>query len=266
MGEIKNLEKKHQALTKIMQIMEDLREKCPWDRKQTIESLRNLTIEETFELADAISTGNKKDIEEELGDVLLHIIFYAKLGEEQGDFDLISVIDKLSEKLIHRHPHIYGGLKVNDEEEVKKNWEALKLKEGKKGVLSGVPKSLPAMIKAYRIQEKAGQVGFEWDNKEAVWEKVEEEILEFRNAEITKDQDSMEEEFGDILFSLINYARYCKIDPESALEKINSKFKSRFEFIETHARKPLTEMSLEDMDKLWNEAKERAKIHGKEEK
>jgi XTP/dITP diphosphohydrolase len=256
---ILNLNEKQEALARILQIMEDLRSKCPWDKKQTIESLRNLTIEETFELADAISSGDPKDIEEELGDVLLHIIFYAKIGEENGDFDLISVINKLSEKLIHRHPHIYGDIEVADEEEVKRNWEALKLKEGKKSVLEGVPRSLPAMIKAYRMQEKTAKVGFEWENKSDVWSKVEEELAELKDAEANGNQDHINEEFGDLIFSLINYARFINVDPETALELVNQKFKSRFEYIEEMATKPLMDMSLEEMDVLWNEAKKKKK-------
>jgi XTP/dITP diphosphohydrolase len=252
---IQNLENKKKALEEILQIMEDLREKCPWDKKQTIESLRNLTIEETFELADAISSGSSYDIEEELGDVLLHIIFYAKIGEENGEFDLVSIINKLSEKLIHRHPHIYGDIKVTDDEEVKRNWEALKLKEGKKSVLEGVPRSLPAMIKAYRMQEKTSKVGFEWEHKSEVWAKVEEEMSELQEAEKLGDHNKISEEFGDLLFSLVNYARFINVDPESALETVNQKFKSRFEYIEQMATKPLHEMSLVEMDNLWNEAK-----------
>jgi MazG family protein len=255
---IKNLPAKLEALERIMNIMEDLREKCPWDKKQTIESLRNLTIEETFELADAISEGDSKMIEEELGDVLLHIIFYAKIGEEEGNFDLVSLINSLSEKLISRHPHIYGDVIVQDEEDVKRNWELLKLKEGKKGILAGVPKSLPAMIKAYRMQEKTAKVGFEWKHKEDVWAKVEEEIAELKEAESTGDLAKMKEEFGDVLFSLINYARFIDVDPESALEDINHKFKSRFEYIEKNADKPLMDMTLEQMDVLWNEAKKKS--------
>ncbi len=249
------MEEKKEAFGRILKVMDELREQCPWDRKQTIESLRNLTIEETFELAEAISSGNNKDIEEELGDVLLHIIFYAKIGEEKNDFTIVSIIDKLIAKLVHRHPHIYGDVKVQDEEEVKKNWEQLKLSEGKKSVLGGVPKSLPAMIKAYRMQEKAAQVGFDWENKEQVWAKVTEELDELKEAESQGDIKHIEEEFGDVLFSLINYARFLKIDPETALEAINIKFKKRFHYIEDHADKPLIDMGLEAMDKLWNEAK-----------
>jgi XTP/dITP diphosphohydrolase len=249
------MEEKKKAFERILIVMDELREQCPWDRKQTIASLRNLTIEETFELADAISMEDTKAIEEELGDLLLHIVFYAKIGEENNDFNIVSVIDKLIEKLVHRHPHIYGDLKVTDEEEVKKNWEQLKLKEGKKSVLGGVPKSLPAMIKAYRMQDKAAQVGFDWPNKELVWAKVVEELDELKEAEASGDKAHVAEEFGDVLFSLINYARFIGVDPESALDAINIKFKNRFHYIEDHSDKPLIEMGLEAMDDLWNEAK-----------
>ncbi len=249
------MEDKKEAFGRLLIVMNELREKCPWDRKQTIESLRNLTIEEVFELAEAISEGKSEDIEEELGDILLHIVFYAKIGEEESKFDCVSIIDKLIKKLVHRHPHIYGDVKVQDEEEVKKNWEQLKLKEGKKSVLGGVPKSLPAMIKAYRMQEKAAQVGFDWPTKELVWAKVEEELQELKEAEKAENKDHIKEEFGDVIFSLINYARFLNIDPESALESINTKFKNRFHYIEDHAPKPLIDMSLEEMDVLWNDAK-----------
>ena len=244
------------AFGRLLDIMDELREKCPWDRKQDIHSLRNLTIEETYELADAILKENWKEIGEELGDLLLHIVFYAKLGKEQGEFDITSVIIKECEKLIRRHPHIYSDTVVNNEDDVKRNWEHIKKGEGKTSVLSGVPDSLPAMIKAYRMQDKTRQVGFEWENDQQVWEKVEEEMHEFRQASDSgADQSHLEDEFGDILFSLINYARYKGIDPETALEKVNLKFKRRFEYIERHASKPLTEMALEEMDLLWNEAK-----------
>jgi XTP/dITP diphosphohydrolase len=249
------MEEKKEAFGRILTVMNELREQCPWDRKQTIESLRNLTIEEVFELAEAISEGKPSDIEEELGDILLHIIFYAKIGEENNQFDIVTIIDKLIKKLVHRHPHIYGDVKVQDDEEVKKNWEQLKLKEGKKSVLGGVPKSLPAMIKAHRMQDKAAQVGFDWPTKELVWAKVEEELHELKEAEKSDNKDHIQEEFGDVLFSLINYARFLNIDPESALESINIKFKTRFHYIEDNAHKPLVDMSLEEMDVLWNEAK-----------
>ena len=236
--------------------MDELREQCPWDRKQDIHSLRNLTIEETYELADAILREDWKGIGEELGDVLLHIVFYARLGKEKGAFDITSVINDECEKLIRRHPHIYGDVKVENEDDVKRNWETIKMSEGKSSVLSGVPNGLPAMVKAYRMQEKTKQVGFEWENAGQVWDKVEEEINEFR--EVSRNgtsRDKLEDEFGDILFSLVNYARFVGIDPETALEKVNLKFKRRFEFIESNSPKPLKEMNLAEMDALWDEAK-----------
>jgi XTP/dITP diphosphohydrolase len=246
--------------------MDDLREKCPWDKKQTIQSLRQLTIEETYELADAITEQDWKGIKEELGDLLLHILFYAKIGTEQKHFRLEEVIESISEKLIFRHPHIYGDpanegelLKVKDEEDVKKNWENLKLKEGKKSILSGVPKSLPSTVKAMRLQEKAKQVGFEWENKDQVWEKVEEEIKELKEVVDTGQQAKVEEEFGDVLFSLINYARFLQVDAENALELTNKKFIHRFTQMEQSALKEgkdLTNMSLEEMDNIWNSVKQ----------
>jgi len=257
------------SFLRLVSIMDDLREKCPWDKKQTIESLRHLTIEETYELTDSITEGDWKGIKEELGDLLLHIVFYAKIGTEQQQFNLEEVINGVCEKLIKRHPHIYGDVEVNDEEDVKKNWEKLKLKEGKKTVLSGVPKSLPAVVKAFRLQEKARQVGFEWDNKDQVWEKVEEEIGELKeainNLQITNDdfginvkQKAVEEEFGDVMFSLINYARFLQIDPENALEITNKKFIQRFNLMEAEALKGgknMIDMSLEEMDAIWNKIK-----------
>ena len=244
------------AFERLLNIMDDLREKCPWDKKQTIHSLRNMTIEETYELTDAILSNNPEAIKEELGDVLLHILFYSRMAKEQHWFTLEDVMSTISKKLIHRHPHIYGDVKVVDEEEVKRNWEQLKLKEGKKGLLSGVPKSLPAMVKSYRLQEKTKQVGFEWDHIDQVWAKVEEEIAELKsNIDQGRAQDEIEDEFGDVIFSLINYGRFLKIDPEAALEKVNRKFISRFEYIEAKAPKPLNDMSLKEMDALWNEAK-----------
>lgn len=244
------------AFDRLLKIMDELREKCPWDQKQDIHSLRNLTIEETYELADAILNEDWEGIGEELGDLLLHIVFYARLGQEKGEFDITSVIQQECEKLIRRHPHIYSNTIVNGEEEVKRNWELIKKNEGKKSVLSGVPASLPAMIKAYRMQDKTRQVGFEWENDQQVWDKVEEEISEFKHASVSGlHKEALEDEFGDILFSLINYARYKGIDPETALEKVNQKFKRRFEYIETHAPKPLIEMDLGEMDELWNQAK-----------
>ena len=249
------MQDKLSAFKRLLIIMDELREQCPWDRKQTMETLRNLTIEETYELADAILDKDMQEIKEEIGDIMLHMVFYSKIASETGDFDIADSLNAVCDKLINRHPHIYGDVEVEDEEEVKRNWEQLKLKEGKKSVLSGVPKSLPAMVKAYRMQDKTAQVGFEWENANQVWEKVEEEIQEFKEV-VDVDQDKMEDEFGDIMFSLINYARFKGIDPETALEKVNRKFKSRFEYIEDKATKPLTDMSLEEMDQLWNEAKE----------
>ncbi|MBL7814250.1 MAG: nucleoside triphosphate pyrophosphohydrolase [Saprospiraceae bacterium] len=244
------------AFARLLDIMDDLREKCPWDRKQTLESLRNLTIEETYELADAILDNDLKGVKEEIGDLMLHMTFYAKIGDEKGSFDIADALNDICEKLISRHPHIYGDVKVNDEEEVKANWEKLKLKEGKKSVLQGVPKSLPAMVKAYRMQEKTSKVGFEWENADQVWDKVEEEIQELKEMiPLSMPAEKREEEFGDVLFSLINYARFIHVDPETALEKVNRKFKRRFEFIEKHAPRPLEDMSLEEMDALWNKSK-----------
>lgn len=243
------------AFGRLLKIMDELREECPWDRKQTWQSLRNLSIEEMYELADAILEEDTEEVKEELGDILLHMVFYAKIAEEKELFDISDSLQFVCEKLIARHPHIYGDVKVSGEEDVKRNWEQLKLKEGKKSVLQGVPKSLPAMVKAYRMQEKTAQVGFEWDNKDQVWDKVMEEINEFREELESGDQAKKEEEFGDLIFSLINYARFEGIDPETALERVNKKFKRRFEYIEAEAPKPLDKMSLEEMDALWNEAK-----------
>ncbi|MEO6683077.1 MAG: nucleoside triphosphate pyrophosphohydrolase [Ginsengibacter sp.] len=242
----------------LVKIMDELREKCPWDKKQTIHSLRQQTIEETFELADAITEKDWTGIKEELGDLLLHIIFYSKIASEENHFTLQEVIDGVSEKLIKRHPHIYGDVKVSDEEEVKRNWEQIKLAEGKKSVLSGVPKSLPAMVKAMRIQEKAKQVGFEWANKEQVWEKVEEEKSELLEAVQNDDIQQIEEEAGDLFFSVINYVRFLKVDAENALELTNKKFIKRFNLMEKKAQEngnKLTEMSLEEMDSIWNDIK-----------
>ena len=213
---------------RLIEIMDELREKCPWDKKQTIATLRNLTIEETYELADAISDNDWKGIKEELGDLLLHIVFYAKIGSEKNSFDLKDVIEGVCEKLITRHPHIYGDVKVENEEQVKQNWEKIKLKEGKKSVLSGVPKSLPSMVKAIRLQEKSKQVGFEWDNTEQVWEKVEEEIAELKEAVKSGEIENIEDEMGDVFFSLVNFARYLQVDAEQALERTNRKFIKRF--------------------------------------
>jgi XTP/dITP diphosphohydrolase len=251
MSKSKSLE----AFERLLIIMDDLREKCPWDKKQTLESLRNLTIEETYELCDAILEQDLKGIEEEIGDLMLHMVFYAKIGSETGDFDIASALNNVCDKLINRHPHIYGDVIVENEEDVKRNWEQIKLKEGKKSVLSGVPKSLPAMVKAYRMQEKTAKVGFEWDHIDDVYAKVEEEMGELQEAILMQNQNRVEEEFGDLLFSLINYARFINVDPETALEKTNLKFKKRFEYIEAHAPKSLEEMTLEEMDGLWEEAK-----------
>lgn len=242
----------------LVKIMDELREQCPWDKKQTIDTLRPLTIEETYELADAITDHDWKGIKEELGDLLLHLLFYAKIGSEQNQFTLEEVIDGISAKLVHRHPHIYGDVKVADEEDVKRNWEKLKMKEGKKSVLSGVPPSLPAIVKATRIQEKAKQVGFEWDKKEDVWKKVEEEMGELQEAVASGKQTDIEEEFGDVLFSLANYARFLQIDAEGSLEKTNKKFIRRFQEMETVALssgKQLSAMSLDEMDAIWNQVK-----------
>lgn len=246
------------SFERLVKIMDDLREKCPWDKKQTIQTLRQLTIEETYELADAITDQDWKSIKEELGDLLLHIVFYAKIGAEQNQFTLSEVINGVCEKLIFRHPHIYGDVKVEDEEDVKRNWEKLKMKEGKKSVLSGVPKSLPATVKAMRLQEKAKQVGFEWDNKEQVWEKVEEENKELLEAVASGDQDKMEDELGDVFFSLVNFARFLQVDAENALERTNKKFIDRFTKMETAAKidgKDLHDMTLEEMDAIWNKIK-----------
>ena len=239
--------------------MDELREQCPWDRKQTIQTLRSMTIEETYELADAITESDWKGIKEELGDLLLHIVFYAKIGKEQGHFTLDDVITGINEKLVARHPHIYGDVKVENEEDVKRNWEKLKLKEGKKSVLSGVPRSLPATVKAMRLQEKAKQVGFEWEVKEQVWEKVEEETKELHEAVENGDKDKIEDEFGDLVFSLVNYARFLHIDAENALERTNKKFISRFTEMEQKALaagRNLDDMTLEEMDAIWNAIKQ----------
>lgn len=246
------------AFSRLLDIMDELREKCPWDKKQTLQSLRHLTIEETYELGDAILDNNLQEIKKELGDVLLHIVFYAKIGSETGDFDIADVANEICDKLIHRHPHIYGDVVVEDEEQVKQNWEKLKLKEGKKSVLEGVPKSLPALVKASRIQDKAKGVGFDWEEPEQVWEKVQEELAEFHDEVQTADQEKMEGEFGDVLFSLINYARFLNINPEDALERTNKKFIKRFTYLESKAGemgKSLADMTLAEMDVFWNEAK-----------
>ncbi|MFY8212956.1 MAG: nucleoside triphosphate pyrophosphohydrolase [Flavobacterium sp.] len=247
-----------QAFERLLDMMDDLRAQCPWDKKQTMESLRHLTIEETYELGDAILNNDLNEVKKELGDVLLHIVFYAKIGSETQDFDIADVCNELCEKLIFRHPHIYGDVQVADEEEVKRNWEKLKLKEGKKSVLEGVPKGLPALVKASRIQDKAKGVGFDWEEPQQVWEKVQEELQELQAEVQANNFDALEAEFGDVLFSLINYARFLKINPEDALERTNKKFISRFQYLEQKAEqlgKSLSEMSLAEMDVFWNEAK-----------
>ena len=255
---VEQLTEKLIAFERLLVMMNTLREQCPWDKKQTLESLRPLTIEESYELADAITQQDMKGIKEELGDVLLHLVFYARIGEEQQQFDIGSVINDLCNKMEHRHPHIYGDVVVADEEEVKRNWEQLKLKEGKKSALEGVPKALPAVIKAIRIQEKSKKVGFEWDTTEQVWAKVEEEMKELHEAIDIGEQEHIEKEFGDVLFSLINYARFINVDPEGALEKTNTKFINRFmamEVIANQKGKALKDMNLEEMDAIWNEVK-----------
>ncbi len=247
-----------QAFERLLTIMDELREKCPWDQKQTFQSLRHLTIEETYELGDAILDNNSTEIKKELGDLLLHIVFYAKIGSEKNDFDIADVCNEICEKLIFRHPHIYSDTVVKDEDEVKKNWEKLKLKEGKKSVLEGVPKSLPAVVKASRIQDKVKGVGFDWEEPSQVWDKVEEEIQELKIEIQNGNQDLIEAEFGDVLFSLVNYARFLKINPEDALERTNKKFIKRFQYLESKAEasgKSLSDMTLSEMDVFWEEAK-----------
>ncbi len=249
------------AVDRLLTIMDELREQCPWDKKQTFESLRHLTIEETYELGDAILTRDLTEIKNELGDLLLHIAFYARLGSEEKAFDMADIAHGISEKLIYRHPHIYGDVKVENEDDVKKNWEALKLKEGKgkKGVLAGVPKGLPALVKAQRIQDKVAGVGFDWEKPEQVWEKVQEELAEFQTEVAQGNTSDMEAEFGDVLFSMINYARFLKINPDTALERTNQKFTKRFNYLEAKAKelgKSLQDMTLAEMDVFWEEAKQ----------
>ncbi|MDA9851195.1 nucleoside triphosphate pyrophosphohydrolase [Flavobacteriaceae bacterium] len=256
---------KLEAFGRLLDIMDRLRAECPWDKKQTFESLRHLTIEETYELGDAILSGNRSEIKKELGDLLLHIVFYSKLGSEEKAFDISDVAHEICEKLIYRHPHIYGDVKVQDEAEVKKNWEALKLKEGKKTVLGGVPKGLPALVKAQRIQDKVAGVGFDWDTTDQVWEKVQEELREFQEEIAKGDSNKSEEEFGDVLFSLINYARFLKINPDTALERTNQKFIQRFNYLETKAQemgKTIGAMSLKEMEALWMESKNHSSSPG----
>lgn len=247
-----------EAFDRLLTIMDELRSKCPWDKKQTLESLRPLTIEETYELADAILDQNLEEVKGELGDLLLHIVFYAKIGSESNDFDITSVLNGICEKLIQRHPHIYGDINVESEQEVKQNWENIKLKEGKSSVLQGVPKSLPALVKATRIQEKVAGVGFDWEKPEQVFAKVKEELNELRDEVRTNNQQAIEAEFGDVLFSLINYARFLGVNPENALERTNKKFIKRFQYLEQQAKlkkRTLSDMSLSEMDVIWEEAK-----------
>ena len=249
---------------RLINIMDELREQCPWDKKQTIQTLRPLTIEEMYELADSITDSDWKGIKEELGDLLVHIVFYSRIAKEQSQFSIDQMINSVCEKLIARHPHIYGDVQVKDEEDVKRNWEKLKLKEGKSSVISGVPVSLPALVKSLRLQEKAKQVGFEWDQTEQVWNKVEEELGELREAVETRDIDKIEDEFGDVLFSLVNYSRFVGVDPELALERTNKKFISRFTRMEALALetgKPLADMTLEEMDSIWNSIKKQNSGH-----
>ncbi|MGL2993870.1 nucleoside triphosphate pyrophosphohydrolase [Flavobacterium sp. TSSA_36] len=246
------------AFDRLLTIMEELRAQCPWDKKQTMQSLRHLTIEETYELGDAILDNDLNEVKKELGDLMLHLVFYAKIGSETQDFDIADVCNEICEKLIHRHPHIYSDTVVENEEEVKQNWEKLKLKEGKTSVLEGVPRSLPALVKASRIQDKVKGVGFDWEEPEQVWEKVQEELQELQDEVAVGDQDKMEAEFGDVLFSMINYARFLKINPEDALERTNKKFIKRFQYLESKANelgKPLMDMTLAEMDVFWNQAK-----------
>lgn len=254
------MEEKLKAFERLLTIMDELREKCPWDKKQTLESLRHLTIEETYELSDAILKKDMEEIKKEIGDLMLHMVFYAKIASETQHFDIADVLNGICDKLIHRHPHIYGDVTVKDEEEVKQNWEQLKLKEGKKSVLEGVPVSLPALVKASRIQEKARGVGFDWDNREQVWEKVNEELAEFKTeVDSNAPHEKVEAEFGDLLFSMINYARFININPEDALERTNIKFIRRFQFLETESAKDgktIKDMTLPEMDAYWNRAKE----------
>jgi XTP/dITP diphosphohydrolase len=251
------MNEKLKAFERLLTIMDELREQCPWDKKQTIASLRHLTIEETYELADAIINNDLPNVKKELGDLILHIVFYARIASETKAFDITDVLNGICDKLIDRHPHIYGDVKVKDEEEVKANWEKLKLKEGNASVLSGVPVSLPSMVKAMRIQEKARGVGFDWENDQQVWEKVTEELNELKH-EVDNKTSKIEDEFGDLLFALINYSRFIGVNPEDALERTNNKFIRRFTYLETKTReegKQLSDMSLEEMDKYWNEAK-----------
>ena len=251
------MKEKEKAFIRLVEIMDKLREECPWDKKQTISSLRYLTIEEVYELSDAILDEDFEEIKKELGDLLLHIVFYSRIASEKNKFDISDVLNTISDKLIHRHPHIYGNVKVKDEKDVKENWEKLKLKEGKNSVLEGVPKSLPAVVKAYRIQEKVRGIGFDWQNKEQVWDKVLEEIQELKDEEISK-SDRIEDEFGDLLFALINYSRFININPEDALEKTNKRFIKRFQILESLVKKDekeFSDLSFEEMNLFWEKAK-----------
>lgn len=253
------MENKQKAFKRLLTIMDELREQCPWDKKQTIESLRYLTIEELYELSDAILDKNMDEIKNELGDILLHIVFYSRIASETNDFDISDVINSVCDKLVHRHPHIYGDISVKDEFEVKKNWEKLKMQEGKKSVLEGVPKSLPAIVKSFRIQEKVRGIGFDWDNKSQVWDKVLEEIEELKYEVINGDKNRIESEFGDVLFALINYSRFINVNPEDALERTNKRFINRFQIMEKLVRKDnlsLESMNLNEMDLYWKKAKD----------
>jgi XTP/dITP diphosphohydrolase len=252
------MKNKAKAFVRLVEIMDRLREECPWDKKQTIDSLRYLTIEEMYELSDAILDKNMDEIKKELGDLMLHIVFYSRIASEKKHFDITDVLNSISDKLIHRHPHIYGDVVANDVKQVKENWEKLKLKEGKNSVLEGVPKSLPAIVKAYRIQEKVRGIGFDWENKHQVWDKVQEEIKEFQHEEKKNNAEKMEEEFGDVLFSLVNYSRFVNINPEDALEKTNKKFIRRFKYMEQKIKEDgfdLSKLSFEDMNRFWDMAK-----------
>lgn len=255
---MRNKTKQLEAFERLLIIMDELREQCPWDKKQTMETLRHLTIEEVYELGDAILDNDLDEVKKELGDVLLHIVFYSKIGSETGSFDIADVCHSICDKLVERHPHIYGDVKVNDEEDVKRNWEQIKLKEGKKSVLEGVPNSLPALVKANRIQDKVAGVGFDWEEPHQVWEKVEEELRELQHEVQLNHTDKIENELGDVLFSIVNYARFLKINPENALERTNKKFIKRFQYLEEKAKilnKSLRDMTLSEMDVYWEEAK-----------
>ena len=252
------MKEKAKAFVRLVEIMDKLREECPWDQKQTINSLRYLTIEEVYELSDAILDGNFEEIKKELGDLLLHVIFYSRIASEKQEFDIADVLNTISDKLIHRHPHIYADVKVKDEKEVKENWEKLKLKEGKSSVLEGVPKSLPAVVKAYRIQEKVRGIGFDWENKGQVWDKVLEEIKELKSEENNNDSKRIEDEFGDVLFALVNYSRFINVNPEDALEKTNKRFIKRFQFLEKQISadgKQLSDLTFDEMNSYWDLAK-----------